>query len=190
MFYLKVYSFLLLCIVLVSVTCKQIPFQETLFPKKQEELTETVVFVDNDHLLQIELEKNYVYQLLDQNTEKHYFFEWYQDLQENKKKLLYKLEIHIFSKESELFSDVLQPGYEINFLKTCKCKMIQKSWIYIQKKNAREYEYQINPYTFLSLHFHHRNFLIQIQASSEDYVILLNFWKKFKQTIVLGEKDV
>ncbi len=186
MSYLKFHSIFVFFLILSFKTCKQLPIEEASSLQKQEQIENTVVFQDKDRLFQIELEKNYEYQFLDRNTEKHYYFEWFNNLQGNKKSL-YQLEIRIFSRESNLYENVLQPSYEINFLKNCKCNIIQKSWILIQKVNAREYEYQMNTFTFLSLHFVYKDFLIQIQASSENYALLSNFWKKLKQTISLGE---
>ncbi|MFN3605000.1 MAG: hypothetical protein ACK4UJ_09850 [Leptonema sp. (in: bacteria)] len=187
MFFAKYYSPFFLYLVFVISNCTQ---NNQLIQIKPEE-NEFVIFKDDDSLIQLELEKNFEFQKSIQENEKYYIFRWYKELKEkesekekpSKKELLYKLEIRIFTKNSNFFGDVLQPNYEAGFLKFCKCSILQKSWLFLKGTNAREYQYQMENRSYVSLHFNEKDFLIQIEGSSEKYDLLLNFWNRTIKTI-------
>lgn len=143
---------------------------------------DTITFKDEDSLIELVLDQGYEFSKLSKENEKYYIFEWFQ-ITEQEKKILYKLELRIFSEKSSYYGQVIQPGYEIGFLKFCNCNIFQRGWIFIKNTNAREYYYKMGNFTGISLHLNQKNFLIQLEAISENNELLVKFWQKIIKEI-------
>lgn len=145
-------------------------------------IKDTLTFKDEDSLIELELNQGYEFNKFSKENEKYYIFEWYQNTEQGKK-LLHKLELRIFSEKSVYYGQVIQPNYEIGFLKFCNCTIFQRGWIFIKNTNAREYHYKTGNFTAISLHFNQKNFLIQLEAVSENDDLLVKFWQKIIKEI-------